>query len=325
MGHVIPPFRIDIAGAMMVPQLLKDAREQYRNGQITLVTLRAIEDAEIRNLVEQLKKQGIKVATDGRFRNESWLLDFMCGLEGLRLRAIKKSSIELIGRIDVHYHPLLDDFVFLTGITGGDMLAKQALPAPSRLLGELLKEENRGQLDVVYPDRELLYEDIITTYRKLIGHLYDSGCRYIQFDDTLRPATDEGIAVNNAVLEELPADLYIAFHAPTEMLFAVNGIHAFLLDYDSECCGKNRLLWFIREKKSTFGFVLSHYPVEEELDDLRAKIEEVTRYIPLNRFSLCLPDVKYVPLESHEAAWNKQWNTVRMASIVARELWPDEE
>ncbi len=324
-GNVIPPFKVDIAGAFIVPPLLKDAREQYRNGQITLVTLRAIEDAEIRNLVEQLKVRGMKVATDGRFRSDTWLLDFMCGLEGIRVRAIKKTSFELIGRIDIHRHPLLDNFTFLTGITGGDMLAKQALPAPSRLLSEILKEENNKEVEQIYSDKELLLADIVSTYRKLITDLYDSGCRYIQFDDTSRTVTEEGIAVNNNTLKDLPPDLYIAFHAPTEMLFAVDGIHAFFLDYDSECCGKNRLLWFIREKKSTFGFVLSHYPIEEELDDLRTKIEEVTRYIPLNRFSLCLPDVRFSPLESPEEAWQKQWDTLRMASIVAKELWPNEE
>ncbi len=325
MGNVIPPFKVDIAGAFIVPQLLKDAREQYRNGQITLVTLRAIEDAEIRNLVEQLKTCGMKVATDGRYRSDSWLLDFMCGMEGIRVRAIKKTAIELTGRIDIHHHPLLDDFTFLTGITGGDMLAKQAMPAPSRILTELLKEENHECLEAIYPEREVLLTDIATSYRKLIMALYTSGCRYLQFDDTTRQVTEEGIAVNNMVLENLPADLYIAFHAPTEMLFAVHGINAFFLDYDSECCGKNRLLWFIREKKSTFGFVLSHYPVEEELDDLRAKIEEVTRYIPLSRFSLCLPDVKFSPRDSYEATWKKQWETIRMASIVSKELWGNED
>ena len=86
--------------------------------------------------------------------------------------------------------------------------------------------------------------------------------------------TDNAIRVNNMALENLPADLFIAFHSPTEMLFSLQGIHAFFLDYDSECCGKNRLLWFIREKQSVFGFVLSHYPVEEELEELRAKIRE---------------------------------------------------
>ena len=59
MENIRPPFKIDIAGAFLLPQALKEAREQYRNEQISLVTLRAMEDAEIRNLVERLKSVGL--------------------------------------------------------------------------------------------------------------------------------------------------------------------------------------------------------------------------------------------------------------------------
>lgn len=323
MENIVPPFKVDIAGAFLMPQVLKDAREQVRNEQMSLVALRAIEDAEIRALVERLKDVGLKVVTDGRFRSESWPLDFMCGLEGVRLRPTKKSTLELTGRIDLHHHSVLDDFMFLTGVTGGDIIAKQVLPAPSLLLAELLKEESHEELERIYPDLEVLLVDIATTYRKLIQELYESGCRYLQFDDTTHTVTDNAIRVNNMALEEHPVDLFVAFHAPTEMLFSVSGINAFFLDYASESCGKNRLLWFIREKKSTFGFVLSHYPEEEELDELRGKIEEVTRYIPLRRFSLCIPNPKILPTETFETALEKQWNTLRMAEIVSDELWPE--
>ena len=67
MENIRPPFKIDIAGAFLLPQALKEAREQYRNEQISLVTLRAMEDAEIRNLVERLKSAGLQVVTDGVF------------------------------------------------------------------------------------------------------------------------------------------------------------------------------------------------------------------------------------------------------------------
>lgn len=324
MENVVPPFKVDVAGAFLLPPSLKDAREQVRNGQMNLVTLRGIEDAEIRNLVDGLKAVGLKVVTDGRFRSDLWPLDFMCGLEGIRVCPTRKTTIELIGRVSLHHHPILNDFMFLTGVTGGDIIAKQVLPAPSRLLTELLKEENSEQLDQIYPDLEVLLEDIATTYQKLIMELYESGCRYIQFDDTTHTVTDNAIRVNNMALVDHPDDLFIAFHARTDMLFAVSGIDAFFLDYESESCGKNRLLWFIREKKTTFGFILSHYPIEEELDELRHKIEEVTRYIPLRRFSLCIPNPKVHPSEPEAVTMEKQWNTLRMAEMVSAELWPDE-
>ena len=139
MENVVPPFKVDVAGTFLLPSALREAREQYRNEQISLLTLRAVEDAEIRNLVDRLKAEGLKVVTDGRFRSDAWPLDFMCGLDGIRFRDDRKTSVELTGRIDVHHHPVLDDFVFLTGVTGGDVIAKQVLPAPSRLLAELMK------------------------------------------------------------------------------------------------------------------------------------------------------------------------------------------
>ena len=199
------------------------------------------------------------------------------------------------------------------------------LPAPSRLLAELMKDANRTQLDLIYPELETLLVDIAQVYQKLIMELYKSGCRYLQLDDATRTVTDNAIRVNNMALENLPADLYIAFHSPTEMLFSLQGINAFFLDYDSECCGKNRLLWFIREKQSVFGFVLSHYPVEEELEELRAKIDQIVRYIPSHRFSFCIPNAEVLPSESYEEAEEKQWHTLKMAEMVAGELWPEEE
>ena len=54
MENVVPPFKVDVAGTFLLPAALREAREQYRNEQISLLTLRAVEDAEIRNLVDRL-------------------------------------------------------------------------------------------------------------------------------------------------------------------------------------------------------------------------------------------------------------------------------
>lgn len=325
MENVVPPFKVDIAGTFIVPRALREAREQYRNGQISLVDLHDIEDSEIRNLVDRLKENGLKVVTDGGFRYENWPLDFMCGLDGIRFRNDKNNSIELVTRLDVHRHPVFDHFMYLTGVTGGDVIAKQVIPAPSLLLAELMKEENREAVNQIYPELEVLLVDIAVVYQRLILVLYKSGCRYLQLDDSSRGVTDNAVRVNNMVLENLPADLFIAFHSPTEMLFSLKGFHAFFLDYDSESCDKNRLLWFIRQQQSAFGFVLSHYPVDEEMEALNAKVEQIVEYIPLHRFSLCLPNARVEALETYEMAEEKQWHTLKMMEFVSGELWPDEE
>ncbi|WP_071146764.1 uroporphyrinogen decarboxylase/cobalamine-independent methonine synthase family protein [Bacteroides ihuae] len=323
MEYVGPPFRIDVAGAFLLPQELRDAQAQYRNEQISRVALRAIEDTEIRNLVDRLKAVGLRVVTDGGFRNISWPLDFMCNLEGIQSRGDHKSGIELIGRVDFHHHPVLDDFMYLTGVTGGDVIAKQVLPAPSLLLSELLKDGNSDQLSTIYPDEEELLTDIALTYQKLIQELYESGCRYLQFDDVTRVLTSNAIQVNNLSLEGHPEDLFIAFHASAEMLYSVEGVNSFLLDYDDESCGKSSLLWFIREQKATFGFIPSHYPLPSELDEIYEAIDEVTPYISLERLSLCVPNAQVLPNEDYDTALMKQWSTLDMAMIAAKALWSD--
>lgn len=321
MENVKPPFKVDIAGTFLYPQTLKEARKQYRTGMINPAELRVIEDVEIRNLVERLKSTGLKVVTDGNFRSPSWPLEFMCALDGIDLHPMKKTTIELTGRICVHRHPVISDFMFLTGITGGDLIAKQIIPAPSYLLSRLQKE-SPGQLAHFYPEIDHLYEDIRRIYHRIINALYDSGCRYIQFCDTTRIVTAGALQLNNIVLETLPEDLTVAFHASADMLISTVGVDVFFLDYDDECCSRYKLLWFVKEEKAAFGFIPSYYPVDDELDELRAKIDEVRRYIPLNRFSLCIPNAGVFPSEQYEVIQEKQWHTLEMAMKVKKELWP---
>ena len=73
MANVFPPFKIDIAGAFCVPCALKDAREQYQNGQVSRQTLQAVEDASVRNLVERLEQRGMKVVSHGGVRSRDFL------------------------------------------------------------------------------------------------------------------------------------------------------------------------------------------------------------------------------------------------------------
>lgn len=321
MGNILPHFNVDLAGTFLVPQSLIDAREKCRNNQLTATELHAVENNEIRNLVEKQKNYGLKVVTDGNFRNNSSLADFMCSLDGIQLDESKK-KFQLTHRIDtLRRHPVVDDFMFLTGITGGDVIAKQVLPAPSFVYSRLIKDAS-AQIAQFYPDSSGLIDDIDRIYNRLINKLYSSGCRYIQFDDTTRVISNEAIHLNNRILAGLPDDLFIAFHAPADMLIATERVNAFFLDYDDECCSRYKLLWFIKEKRATFGFIPSYYPGEEDLEELRSKIDEVRRYIPLDRFTLCIPNAHQLPSEKYELAEEKQWHTLDMAKRVAGELWP---
>lgn len=320
MEKVFPPFRLDIAGAFCLPRVLADAREQYQNEQISRQTLLAIEDAEIRNLVERLKSGGMKVVSDGRFRNG----DFLESWEGIRSKNERPfsegSALEITRRLCLLQHPIFEEFAFLVSVAGEGVMPKQHIPSPAEVMTQILQRVERRELEAVYPDTRLLTDDIAACYKFLLGKLYAAGCRYIQFDGVQSVVMEDTVRLNNRVLRECPEGMYVAFHAPTEMLVQLHGADAYFLNYDCGSCDRNRLLWFLHEKEAVFGFVLSRYPHEEELDELQAKTENVLNYIPLKRFTLCLPDANTLASPS-EADEEKQWETVRLGMMMAERIF----
>lgn len=320
MEKLSPPFKVDIAGTFCRPAALKQARQQYRHEQINLPALQAIEDAEIRNLIGHLKSEGMKVVTDGGFRKR----DFLEGWEGINVKPDTCSSdmpcLELTGRISLSHHPILDDYRFLSEAAGEDVMTKQHIPSPGKLLTKILRETDASLLKQIYPDVNALSDDVAAAYKTLLTELYSSGCRYVQFDGAKSLLMDEAVRLNNRVLRERPEGLFIAFHAATDMLIRLHGADAYFLNYDCGICDRSRLLWFVREKEAVFGFVLSYYPEEDELDELQAKIEEVLNYIPLKRFTLCLPDADNL-LNPSDTDEEKQWRTVKQGMEMAERLF----
>ena len=69
-----------------------------------------------------------------------------------------------------------------------------------------------------------------------------------------------------------------------------------------------------------FCEIAIHYPQEDELDELQAKTESVLNYIPLKRFTLCLPDANAL-LSPSEADEEKQWETVRLGMEMAARIF----
>lgn len=299
---------------------MKDARKQYQDGQISRQNLQAVEDAEVRNLVERLKLGGMKVVSDGGFRSRNFLESW----EGIRSKDGRPfsegSPLEVMGRLGLLQHPILEEFVFLDSITDGEVMKKQHIPSPAEVLTQIIQRVERAQMETVYSDIRLLADDIASCYKLLLTQLYDAGCRYVQFDGVHSVIMEDTIRLNNRVLRERPAGMYVAFHAPTDMLVQLHGADAYFLNYDCGACDRNRLLWFIHEKEAVFGFVLSHYPQEDELDELQAKTESVLNYIPLKRFTLCLPDANAL-LSSSDADEEKQWETVRLGMEMSARIF----
>lgn len=240
------PFRADVVGSFLRPDVLKQARADFAAGVIDAGALRAVEDEAIRDLVAKQKAAGLHVITDGEFRRSYWHLDFMWGLQGIERRTSRTGyqfhdeettadTAVVTGKISGKSHPFVEHFKFVKALEEKGQVARQTIPAPAQTYSEVILDRCDGQqvsLRAVYPTDEELIADIAAAYRTVLADLYAAGCRNVQFDDCtwgiycdrdfvaktgmspvdIKKVSELGVAINNAALEGKPADLVVNTH-----------------------------------------------------------------------------------------------------------------
>ncbi len=240
------PFRCDIVGSFLRPDVLKQARADFEAGTIDAAQLKIIEDVAIRDLVAKQKAAGLKVITDGEFRRSYWHLDFMWGFNGIERRASREGymfhdeettadTAVVTGPISGENHPFVEHFKFVNALSDKDHVARQTMPAPIQTFSEITLDRCDGQVEslrAAYPTDEELADAVAAAYRQVIADLYEAGCRNIQFDDCtwgiycdkdfttktgLKPVdiqkvSELGVRLNNAAIEGKPEDLVITTH-----------------------------------------------------------------------------------------------------------------
>ena len=240
------PFRYDVVGSFLRPDVLKQARADHAAGVIDDAALKAVEDEAIRDLIAKQKAAGLHVITDGEFRRSYWHLDFMWGLGGIERRTSRTGYLfhdeettadtaVVTGKVSGENHPFVEHFKFVKALEEDGQVARQTMPAPAQTYSEVVLDRCDGQVESlrsVYPDDQALIDDIAAAYRTVIADLYAAGCRNIQFDDCtwgiycdrdfvaktgmspvdIQKVSEQLVAVNNAALEGKPADLAITTH-----------------------------------------------------------------------------------------------------------------
>src|ERR1700722_5361462 len=78
-----PPFRADHVGSLLRPKQVLQARDEFASGQITAGELAQVEDTAILDIIAKQREVGLKTATDGEFRRQSWHMDFIYQLGGI--------------------------------------------------------------------------------------------------------------------------------------------------------------------------------------------------------------------------------------------------
>src|SRR6267143_1294127 len=159
-----PPFRADHVGSLLRPPELLRAREDFSAGRISADELRGIEDTAIREVVRRQQEAGLRSATDGELRRESWHMDFIYQLGGVRkvqddtIRVMfhneQKSyewappSAHIVSPVTLPHTIFRDDFSFLAD-TVTTAVPKLTIPS----LSMVHYRGGRSAIDAtVYPD-----------------------------------------------------------------------------------------------------------------------------------------------------------------------------
>jgi 5-methyltetrahydropteroyltriglutamate--homocysteine methyltransferase len=247
------------------------------------------------------------------------------------------------------------DFSFLAS-TVATATPKLTIPAPSMVH----YRGGRAALDpAVYPDEDLFWDDLSAAYARQVAAMARLGCTYLQFDDTslaylndprqramLAARGDDAerqhlryIRQINAALADKPAGLTVTTHLcrgnyrsawvaeggydfVAEALFNELAVDGFFLEYDDERSGGFAPLRFVPPgKQVVLGLVTTKRPQLESKDALKRRIEEASRYVPLDQ--LCLsPQCGFSStVEGNALTFEDQVAKLRLVVEVAAEVW----
>ncbi len=254
-----------------------------------------------------------------------------------------------------HVKPIqVEDFKFLKSVT--KRTPKVTIPSPTMLH---FRGGRAAISNEAYPDLDTFYHDVALAYRAELSALAAAGCTYVQLDDTnlaylcdpkMRDAAKQrGDDPNelphryarliNAAIAERPAGMTICTHLcrgnfrsawvaeggyepVAEVLFNELKLDGYFLEYDDARSGGFAPLRFVPKGKIVvLGLVTTKVGALESKDDLKRRIDEAVRYVPLEQ--LCLsPQCGFSStVHGNEIERESQAAKLRLVVETARDVW----
>jgi 5-methyltetrahydropteroyltriglutamate--homocysteine methyltransferase len=248
------------------------------------------------------------------------------------------------------------DFGYLQSLVGPGQTAKLTIPSPSMVH----YRGGAAAIDpAVYPDEDAFWDALSAAYRQQVQGISAQGCTYLQMDDTSLaylndPAqradlADQGrdaehqheryIRQINAAVAGRPEDLAVTIHLcrgnfrsswaaeggydfVAEALFGGLDVDGFFLEYDDARSGSFEPLRFVPPgKRVVLGLVTSKRPELEDKDELKRRIDEAARYVPLEQLALSPQCGFSSTVEGNAVTADDQAAKLRLVVEVAEEVW----
>jgi 5-methyltetrahydropteroyltriglutamate--homocysteine methyltransferase len=249
---------------------------------------------------------------------------------------------------------MTDHFAFLKSVV--KKTPKLCIPAPATLH---FRGGRNAISREAYPDLAEFWADAGAAWRVAIGHIGAAGCTYLQLDDvSFSYLCDEKVLENfrahgddpatlprayagaiNAALADRPAGMTVTMHTcrgnfrstwfaaggyqdeVIEAMFSTD-VDAYFMEYDSARAGGFEPLRLLpQNKKVVLGLVTTKVGALEEKDELKRRIDEAAKFVPLE--NLCLsPQCGFASTHHGNAlSIDEQWRKLERVVEVAHEVW----
>ena len=247
----------------------------------------------------------------------------------------------------------LGEYRFLKTVAKGP--AKVTLMGPDRVCQMCDVERSRA----VYAGADEFLADVVAIQRRMVGELIEAGCGYVQIDepsytgyvdpptlerirargeDPLRNLT-RAIEADNAVIEGLKGKATFGLHICrgnrasmwhregkyddiAETLFGGLKYDRLLLEYDTERAGGFEPLRYVPKGAiAVLGLITTKTGRVETVDELRRRIEEASRFLPLEQLALS-PQCGFASgIGGNFLTEDEQWRKLDVMLETARRVW----
>jgi 5-methyltetrahydropteroyltriglutamate--homocysteine methyltransferase len=248
------------------------------------------------------------------------------------------------------------DFAYLQSVVARGQTPKLTIPSPSMVH----YRGGAAAIDpAVYPDEDAFWTALSAAYAQQVRGIAAQGCTYLQLDDTSLaylndPNQRAELAAQgrdaehqheryihqiNAALAGRPAGLTVTTHMcrgnfrsswvaeggydfVAEALFGGLEVDGFFLEYDDARSGGFEPLRFVPPgKRVVLGLVTTKRPQLEDKDTLKRRIEEASRYVPLEQLALSPQCGFSSTVEGNALTRDEQVAKLALVVEVAGEVW----
>jgi len=247
-----------------------------------------------------------------------------------------------------------ENFKFLTSVT--KLTPKLTIPSPSVLH---FRGGRKAVSQKAYPDMDEFFTDLAQAYREEIQALAALGCTYLQIDDTnlaylcdpkmRKSALDMGedpdklphiyAKLINECIKDRPPTMIVCTHLcrgnfqsawvaeggydpVAEVLFNELAVDGYFLEFDSPRAGNFTPLRYLPPgKRLNLGLVTTKVGALERADDLKRRIDEAARYVPLDQLGISPQCGFSSTVLGNKLTTDEQIAKLKLVVRVAHEVW----